>query len=91
MEENRNLGGIKMEEKKIEYKDWKMNLLEEYTETKSRYNKLHDAIVKREAGILGFEPKETIDIWKRQASSMGQYLYTLEIRMVINGIKVPKM
>ena len=80
-----------MEERNVEHKDWKMDLLEEYTETKSRYNKLHDAIVKREAGVLEFEPKETIDIWKRQASAMGNYLYVLEIRMVINGVGVPKV
>ena len=80
-----------MEEKKVECKDWKMNLLEEYASTKEKYNALHSAIIKREAGILGFEPKESLDIWKRQASAMGNYLYVLEIRMVINGIGVPKV
>lgn len=68
-----------------------VRLLEEYTETKARYNALHDAIVKREAGVLEFEPKESLDIWKRQSSAMGNYLYVLEIRMVINGIEVPKV
>ena len=80
-----------MEERKIEYKDWEMDLIEEYTSTKVKYNALHSAIIKREAGILGFEPKESLDIWKRQASAMGNYLYVLEIRMVINGIEVPKI
>lgn len=68
-----------------------VKLLEEYTETKARYNALHSAIIKREAGVLDFEPKESLDIWKRQASAMGSYLYMLEIRMVINGIEVPKV
>ena len=80
-----------MEERKIEYKDWQIDLIEEYTSTKVKYNALHNAIIKREAGILGFEPKESLDIWKRQASAMGNYLYVLEIRMVINGIGVPKI
>ena len=80
-----------MEERKIEYKDWQIDLIEEYTSTKVKYNALHSAIIKREAGILGFEPKESLDIWKRQASAMGNYLYVLEIRMVINGINVPKV
>ncbi len=71
--------------------EWKERLVEEYTQTKERYNKLHAAIVRREAGVLEFEPKETLDIWKRQASVMGQYLYTLEIRMVVNSIPVPKV
>lgn len=68
-----------------------VKLLEEYTETKVKYNALHNAIIKREAGVLDFEPKESLDIWKRQASAMGSYLYVLEIRMVINGIGVPKV
>lgn len=80
-----------MEERKIEYKDWQIDLIEEYTSAKVKYNALHSAIIKREAGILGFEPKESLDIWKRQASAMGNYLYVLEIRMVINGLNVPKV
>lgn len=85
------MNGIIMEENMIDAKDWKTRLIDEYTYVKERYNKLHSAIIKREAGILGFEPKESLDIWKRQASAMGNYLYVLEIRMVINGIGVPKV
>lgn len=80
-----------MEEIMIDTKDWKMRLIDEYTYVKERYNALHSAIIKREAGILDIEPKESLDIWKRQASAMGSYLYMLEIRMVINGIGVPKV
>ena len=72
-------------------KDWQRKLTDEYTYIKVRYNKIHSAIIKREAGVLDFEPKESLDIWKRQASAMGSYLYMLEIRMVINGIEVPKV
>ena len=72
-------------------KDWQHKLTDEYTYVKVRYNKLHSAIIKREAGVLDFKPKESLDIWKRQASAMGNYLYILEIRMVINGIEVPKV
>lgn len=74
-----------------EIKDWKMRLIDEYTYVKERYNALHSAIIKREAGVLDIDPKESLDIWKRQASAMGSYLYMLEIRMVINGIGVPKV
>lgn len=80
-----------MEEIMIDTKDWKMRLIDEYTYVKERYNALHSAIIKREAGVLDIEPKESLDIWKRQASAMGSYLYMLEIRMVINGIGVPKV
>ena len=80
-----------MEEIMINTKDWKMRLIDEYTYVKEHYNKLHSAIIKREAGILDFDPRESLDIWKRQESSMVNYLYILEIRMVINGIGVPKV
>lgn len=80
-----------MEEIMIDTKDWKMRLIDEYTYVKERYNALHNAIIKREADVLDIEPKESLDIWKRQASAMGSYLYMLEIRMVINGIGVPKV
>lgn len=72
-------------------KDWQSRLVDEYTYVKERYNKLHSAIIKREAGVLDIDPRESLDIWKRQASAMGSYLYMLEIRMVINGIGVPKV
>ena len=72
-------------------KDWQLKLLDEYTSVKERYNTLHSAIIKREAGVLDFEPKESLDIWKRQETAMISYLYILEIRMVINGIGVPKV
>lgn len=72
-------------------KDWQLKLMDEYTSVKERYNALHSAIIKREAGVLDIDPKESLDIWKRQASAMGNYLYVLEIRMVINGIGVPKV
>ena len=72
-------------------KDWQSRLVDEYTYVKERYNKLHSAIIKREAGVLDIDPRESLDIWKRQASAMGSYLYMLEIRMVINGIEVPKV
>ena len=72
-------------------KDWKMRLIDEYTYVKERYNKLHSAIIKREAGVLDIDPKESLDIWKRQETAMISYLYMLEIRMVVNGIGVPKV
>ena len=71
--------------------EWKERLVEEYTQTKERYNKLHAALVRREAGVLDFEPMESLDIWKRQASAMGNYLYILELRMVVNSIPIPKV
>lgn len=66
--------------------DYKLRFKAEYYQTKIRYNKLHAMIVKYEAGTLTFEPKCNIDLFKRQVSYMGEYLYTLEIRAEIEGI-----
>ena len=65
---------------------WKDRLREEYCQTKERYEKLHKLIVKYEAGTLDFKPKYPLDLLKKQASNMGQYLYCLEIRAEIEKI-----
>lgn len=68
--------------------DYKERFKAEYYQTKIRYQKLHNMIVKYEAGTLDFEPKCEIDLLKSQAKSMGQYLYTLEVRAQIEGIDI---
>ena len=45
-------------------------------------------IVRYEANTLNFEPKCSIDILKKQASYMGDYLYMLEVRAEIEGIEL---
>lgn len=60
----------------------------EYYQTKIRYNKLHETIVKYEAGKLDFELDNPITLLKDQASNMGKYLYTLEVRAHIESIEL---
>ncbi len=60
----------------------------EYYQTKIRYNKLHEMIVKYEAGNLNFKPKCSLELLKHQKSMMGQYLYDLELRAEIEKIKL---
>lgn len=60
----------------------------EYYQTKIRYDKLHITIVKYEAGTLNFEPSCSLEVLKAQASSMGQYLYQLEVRAQIEQIEL---
>lgn len=66
--------------------DFKLRFKAEYYQTKIRYDKLHKMIVKYEAGVLEFKPNSPLELLKEQASCMGQYLYTLEIRAEIEGI-----
>ena len=66
--------------------DYKERFKAEYWQTKIRYDKLHDLIVKYEAKTLSFEPSCPIDILKKQARYMGNYLYLLEFRSEIENI-----
>ena len=68
--------------------DYKQRFLAEYYQTQIRYNKLHKMIIGYEANTLNFEPKCSIDILKKQASYMGNYLYMLEVRAEIEGIEL---
>ena len=66
--------------------DYKERLKAEYQQTKIRYDKLHAMLVKADAGKLEFEPTCPLDLLRRQAAAMGQYLYCLEVRAQIEGI-----
>lgn len=68
--------------------DYKERFKAEYYQTKIRYDKLHNMIVKYEAGTLDFEPSCSLDILKKQASYMGQYLYVLEVRAQIEDVEL---
>jgi hypothetical protein len=68
--------------------NYKERFKAEYWQTKIRYEKLHEMIVKYEAGVLEFEPKCPLLLLKEQASYMGQYLYTLEVRAKREGINL---
>lgn len=66
--------------------DWKERVQLEYKQLKERYDKLHNMIVKYEAGILEFTPNCPLDLLKEQAAAMGKYLYVLEARAQIEDI-----
>lgn len=71
--------------------DYKERFIAEYMQLKIRYIKLHNMVVKYEAGTLNFTPSCSLEILKRQASLMGQYLYVLEMRAEIENILLPAM
>ena len=71
--------------------DYKERFIGEYLQTKIRYNKLHDMVVKYEADVLDFTPKCNLNLLKQQKSCMGQYLYCLEVRAIIEGIDLPSV
>ena len=58
----------------------------EYYQTKERYQLLHLMIIKYEAGTLDFQPDCPLELLKRQAKAMGEYLYVLEMRAQLEEI-----
>lgn len=68
--------------------DYKNRMKAEYLQTKIRYDKLHKMIAKYESITLNFEPSCSLDLLKKQASAMEQYLYYLECRAEIEGIEL---
>jgi hypothetical protein len=66
--------------------DYKDRFRAEYHQTKIRYTKLHNMLIKADAGKLEFTPTCSIELLKRQKESMRHYLYALEVRAVIEGI-----
>ena len=80
------INDIKKTIKLMKSEDYKERFRAEYYQTKIRYNKLHNMLVKYEAGKLDFTPTCDIDLLKRQKQSMGEYLYCLEVRAEIEDI-----
>lgn len=79
----------KKEEKAVNfYQPYQSRFVEEYRQLKARYNKLHKMLVRYDAGTLTFKPDCPIELLRKQASIMGQYLYVLETRAEIEGIKL---
>lgn len=66
--------------------DYKERMKTEYRELKERYTKLHNLLVKYDAGTLGFEPNCPRSILYKQKNVMGEYLTVLEIRAEIEKV-----
>lgn len=65
---------------------YKERMVNEYWALKDKYDKLHKMLVKYDAGKLDFTPTCPIEILREQAGVMGNYLYILEKRAIIEDI-----
>lgn len=70
----------------MQSEDYKDRFRAEYMQTKIRYNKLHDMLVKYKAGTLNFTPSCSYELLSEQAGHMGRYLNCLEVRAQIEKI-----
>ena len=68
--------------------DYKDRMRNEYIELKDKYDKLHRMLVKYDAGKLDFTPNCSIGLLREQASTMGKYLYILEMRALIEEVEL---
>lgn len=66
--------------------DWDVRMANEFWETKERYEKLHQMIIKLEAGTLDFKPKCPKALLRDQLDTMRHYLEVLAIRAEIEGV-----
>ena len=70
----------------MESPDYKERFKAEYWQIKIRWRKLHRMLVKYEAGTLDFKPSCSLELLKKQAFHLGNYIHILEIRADVEGI-----
>lgn len=68
--------------------DYKERFKAEYLQAKIRYDKLHKMLIKVEARTLDFQPNCPIELLRLQKQTLGEYLYTLEVRAEIEQIEL---
>jgi hypothetical protein len=73
---------------RVSWKPYQDRMKTEYRHLKARYERLHKMLVRYDAGTLHFKPTCPIELLRRQAEVMGQYLYILETRAEIEGVKL---
>lgn len=68
--------------------DYKDRFKAEYLQTKIRYEKLSNMLIKYEAGTLSFTPSCSKEVLEDQLYYMNEYLRTLKIRAEIESIEL---
>lgn len=68
--------------------DYKERFKAEYLQTKIRYEKLSNMLIKYEAGTLSFTPSCSKEVLEDQLYYMNEYIRTLKIRAEIEGIEL---
>lgn len=74
----------------MQSEDYKERFQAEYYQLKIRAEKLHDVLVKYDAGTLEFTPTCGIAVLKKQMEAMRNYIYWLEVRATMEGISVKR-
>lgn len=72
----------------MQSENYKDRFRAEYWQLRIRLEKLYEMLVRYDAGTLGFAPDCSIQVLKDQLSIMRDYLYALQVRAEIEGIKL---
>lgn len=68
--------------------DWKERFKVEYYELRERFSKLEYMVNEYEKGTLKFKLNRPIDLLKSQLSTMYNYLWILQERAKLEGIRL---
>lgn len=68
--------------------DYKERLIKEYSELKTRYNRLQEMLNKWDEGKLDFTPTCPRELYNMQLRAMKEYLDILVIRAKFEGIQL---
>lgn len=79
-------GSAKAEERREKMEGYKERLKIEYKELKEKYEKLHKILVRFDSKTLDFTLNCPIELLRKQAAIMGDYLYVLEMRGCIEDV-----
>ena len=77
-----------MEEKQLE--GYQVRFIDEYRVLSDRCTKLHNMLVKYDAGTLDFSPKCSSELLSSQLEYMEGYKYILEVRAELEDIDLSK-
>ena len=72
----------------MQFRRYKDRFIAEYLQTKIRYEKLRNALVKYDAGTLDILPNCEVRVLKDQLQAMDDYIYALEVRAEQENIEL---
>lgn len=73
----------------MQSKDYKDRFLAEYYQVVIRTVKLRDMVIKYKKGELNFKPTCHVSVLEQQLKIMEAYIDLLEVRAIIEHIKIP--
>lgn len=71
-----------------EQREYVFSIVSQYLELEDKYVKIHEFLVKYDAGETNFKPKTKISIIRKMEKNLREYLYCLEVAALAEGINL---